>query len=66
MRDDAAHLRGQAKRCRRLAESVSSEQDQAMLTRVARDFDEAADKLEKKESAGRQAQGEKADGAPGG
>jgi hypothetical protein len=48
MRDEAAHLRGQAKRCRRLAESVSSEQDQAMLTRVARDFDEAADKLEKK------------------
>lgn len=48
MSDDAAHLRSEAKRCRRLAENVSSDQDQAMLKRVAKDFDEAADQLEKK------------------
>ena len=50
MSDEAARLRGQAKRCRRLAESVSTEADQAMLRRVARDFDEAAEELEKKAS----------------
>ena len=48
MSDDVAHLRSQAKRCRRLAESVSTDKDQAMLRRVAKDFDEAADALEKK------------------
>jgi hypothetical protein len=47
--DEAAHLRSQARRCRRLAESISTE-DQAMLQRVAKDFDAAADELEKKES----------------
>jgi hypothetical protein len=31
-----------------LAEYVSSDEDQAMLRRVAKDFDEAADELEKK------------------
>jgi hypothetical protein len=50
MNDEAAHLRSQAKRCRRLAENVSSEKDQEMLKRVAKDFDEAADDLEKKNS----------------
>jgi hypothetical protein len=48
MTEDVIHLRNQAKRCRRLAESVSTEQDQALLRREASDFDEAADKLEKK------------------
>jgi hypothetical protein len=48
MSDETAHLRSQARRCRRLAESVSTETDQAMLKRVAKDFDEAADELEKK------------------
>ena len=48
MNDDAAHLRSQARRCRRLAESVPTEKDQAMLRRVAKDFEEAADELEKK------------------
>ena len=46
MSEEAAHLRSQAQRCRRLAEHVTSETDQAMLRRVARDFDEAADELE--------------------
>jgi hypothetical protein len=50
MSDEAAHLRSQARRCRRLAENVSSDADQAMLRRVAKDFDEAADELEKKNS----------------
>jgi len=31
-----------------LAESVSTDKDQAILRRVARDFDEAAEELEKK------------------
>jgi hypothetical protein len=48
MSDEVEHLRSQAKRCRRLAESVGSDKDQAMLKRVAKDFDEAADELEKK------------------
>ena len=48
MGDEAAHLRSQAKRCRRLAENVSTDEDQAMLRRMAKDFDEAADALEKK------------------
>jgi hypothetical protein len=46
MDDEVANLRDQARRCRRLAESVSTEKDQAMLRRVARDFDEDADELE--------------------
>jgi hypothetical protein len=48
MSDEAANLRSQARRCRRLAESVSTDKDQVMLRRVAKDFDEAADELEKK------------------
>ena len=48
MSDEAAKLRSQAKRCRRLAENVSTDQDQAMFTRMANSFDEAADELEKK------------------
>jgi hypothetical protein len=50
MSDEAAHLRSQARRCRRLALNVSTDKDQAMLKRVAKDFDEAADELEKKPS----------------
>ena len=50
MSNQAAYFRSQAKRCRRLAENVSTENDQAMLTRVAKDFDEAADALEKRNS----------------
>ncbi|HKC03067.1 MAG TPA: hypothetical protein VKC17_07165 [Sphingomicrobium sp.] len=50
MSDETAHLQSQAKRCRGLAESVSTEKDQAMLRRVAKDFYEAADQLEKKNS----------------
>jgi hypothetical protein len=49
-REEAAHLRSQARRCRRLAENVSSDRDQAMLRRFAREFDEAAEKLEKSAS----------------
>ena len=48
MGDEIGRLRSQAKRCRRLAENVSSESDQAMLRRVARDFDDAAEELENK------------------
>jgi hypothetical protein len=50
MSDEAAHLRSQAKRCRRLAENVSVEKDRAILRRVAKDFDEAADELDKKDA----------------
>lgn len=50
MDGEVAHLRSQASRCRRLAESVSTDQDQAMLRRLAKDFDEAADELEKKKT----------------
>jgi hypothetical protein len=50
MSDEAAHLRSQAKRCRRLAETVSNERDRAMLRRIAREFDETADEIEKKNS----------------
>jgi hypothetical protein len=48
MTQDAAKLRSEARRCRRLAENVSCEEDQALLKRIARDFDEAADELEQK------------------
>ncbi len=48
MSDEATELRNQAKRCRRLAESIPSERDQAMLRRVAQDFEQAADEIEKK------------------
>jgi hypothetical protein len=48
MSDEAARLRRQATRCRRLAENVSTDDDQAMLERVAKDFDDAAAALEKK------------------
>lgn len=47
MSDESAKLRSEAQRCRRLAEHVSSEKDQALLKRLAKDFDEAADELEK-------------------
>jgi hypothetical protein len=46
MSDEVLHLRSQARRCRRLAENVSNDKDRAVLRRVARDFDEAADELE--------------------
>jgi len=48
MIEEVIRLRKEAQRCRRLAESVSSEQDQTMLKRVAKDFDDAAAALEKK------------------
>lgn len=48
MNDEAAKLRSEARRCRRLAEHVSGDNDQALLRRLAKDFDEAADELEKK------------------
>ena len=47
MDDEAAKLRSEAQRCRRLAEHVSAEKDQALLKRLAKDFDDAADELEK-------------------
>jgi hypothetical protein len=50
MSDEVANLRSQARRCRRLAENVSTDRDQAMLRRVAKDFEDAADELEKKRS----------------
>ena len=46
MTDKAAHFRSQAERCRRLAENVSTDQDQTMLRRVAKEFEEAAAQLE--------------------
>jgi hypothetical protein len=48
MDGEVAQLRSQARRCRRLAENVSSDQDQELLRRIAKEFDEAADELEKK------------------
>ena len=45
MTDEATRLRNEACRCRRLAENVSCEEDQALLKRIARDFDEAAEEL---------------------
>ena len=39
-------LRYLAEKCRRLAESVSIEQDQATFKRVAKEFDKAAAELE--------------------
>ena len=50
MSDEAAHLLKQARRGRRLAENVWTDKDQAMFKRVAKDFDGAADELEKKKS----------------
>ena len=50
MSEEVTHLRSQAKRCRRLAEHVTSEGDRAMLRRVAKDFDDAAEALEKQAS----------------
>ena len=47
MSDEAEHLRSQARRCRRLAKSVANDRDAAMLQRIAREFDEAAEALEK-------------------
>ena len=47
MSDEAEHLRSQAQRCRRLAKSVANDRDAAMLQRIAREFDEAAEALEK-------------------
>ena len=47
MTKDAARLRNDAQRCRRLADYVSNEKDQAMFTRLASDFDEAADEIER-------------------
>ena len=49
MNDEAEHLRSQARRCRRLGENATSDRDQAMLKRAARDFEEAADELDNKE-----------------
>ena len=51
MSDEVTHLRSQAMRCRRLAEHVGSDADQAMLRRVAKDFDDAADELEREQAA---------------
>jgi hypothetical protein len=48
MSDEATKLRNEARRCRRLADSLSSEADQAMLRRFAKDFDRAADEAETK------------------
>ena len=47
MSDEAAKLRSEARRCRRLAENVSNETDQAVLKRLAKEFEEAADELDK-------------------
>lgn len=51
MTEDAAKLRSEAERCRRLADYVSSDEDQAMFTRLGKDFDQAAEELEKKPRA---------------
>ncbi len=46
MSDEASRLRKEACRCRRLADYVSSDKDQALFKRLARDFDKAAEELE--------------------
>lgn len=46
MSDETTYLRTQAKRCRGMAEHASSEEGEAILRFVARDFDEAAERLE--------------------
>jgi hypothetical protein len=53
MGDEAARLRSEARRCRRLVENVSAEADEAVLRRLAREFDDAAEELEREAAATR-------------
>ena len=47
MSEDAAFLREQARRCRRLVRNVATPDVVATLNRMAAEYDERADKLEK-------------------
>jgi hypothetical protein len=47
MSEDAAHLREQARRCRRLARSVDAPDVAATLNRLAEDYEAQAATLEK-------------------
>ncbi|HEX6377258.1 MAG TPA: hypothetical protein VFZ91_16225 [Allosphingosinicella sp.] len=47
MSEDAAFMREQARRCRRLARGITTPELIATLNRMADDYDARADKLEK-------------------
>jgi hypothetical protein len=51
MREDAAFLREQARRCRRLARDISTPDVVRTLTLMAKDYDARAERLEKKDGA---------------
>jgi hypothetical protein len=48
MSDEAAFLREQARRCRRLARGIATPDVAETLTRMAGEYDARADNLEKK------------------
>jgi hypothetical protein len=48
MSDDAALLREQARRCRRLARGIATPDVVATLDRLAADYDSRADRIEKR------------------
>ena len=50
MSDDAAFLREQAARCRRLARGIATPDVVKTLERMAVDYDSRADKIEKRSS----------------
>jgi hypothetical protein len=47
MCDEVSRLRSEARRCRWLAGTVAAEKNQAVLRHLAREFDEAAEELER-------------------
>lgn len=51
MSDDAAFLREQARRCRRLARAIATPDVVETLSRMARDYDARADEIEKRRQA---------------
>ena len=51
MSDDAAFLREQARRCRRLARSISTPDVVSSLTQMADEYDARAEKLEEDDRA---------------
>ena len=48
MSDDAAFLREQARRCRRLARGIATPDVVETLSQMARDYDARADEIEKR------------------
>jgi hypothetical protein len=52
MSDDAAYLREQARRCRRLARGVATPDVAETLERMAVDYDARADEMEKRHHPG--------------